>query len=1163
MRKIILLLVALIGALSTNTVLAIEGTFLLNPRDLNITNIRILAERPVGDRTEIEFTTDVQNTASGVYHDIIIDWILSNAVPSLTIVDTMLQFVALDSMQTAAGDASNTLIVSVLNTDLVAARAQILAGSILQLNAMEVPVYSGPSKYIDEAADNGFTGTIANIGMTVLSFSNNIPLITNLVRGDILLADPSSGGYRPRGSNTFNAPYLAQYIPFEVDSVVVVGDRTHVHGNQRDIEEVIRSGTFVGDTAHAYEGGRNPYDPVVENTYTAEEKAERALLAEVTRQADPRDEKLADLAGLNAIPIKFNKVRIGDAIDLSGEILLRSSGLKFEVTFRNFAIERAVAHIDAGLVANFVLETVGTNNNVAMPLFEKEVELLDISMPPVPINIAGVPMSLGANFYVKVGAEATAPGGLSIPIQSAIIVGAELGSDSGQPFAAPIHEFIPPRISDPTVFEAVTLTARAWAEAKFEMTLGDSLQLLRTGPSLAIRTEGSFTANPFANPWWNLDFGAELIGAFTLDFLSFNIARAETTFWEETFFHRDAGGPLIALPADLKDKKGDIAAAAAAPDLRPKSGANVRWGLALQPKPNQLGYADGFVIPLAGGDIFTAGSSALCSYFARFRADGTLVWCQNWNSIIETVAGAQLRDGRIAVLGKTGFDWFLAFYDTDGNRQSVRRYNSGNSLEITDMAVAYNAASEPSFVVVGYINTGTVRDSDPFIFKLNQVGDVVWGKTMTLPGDDEVYSVEVLRDGNYVLAGRTSADVGTDPLINILENGFIMKVSSEGDFLWANAVVSYWGMTFKDVVEGADGTLFAAGAQNDLVWNYYPDIALAKFSADGELQQHVLLGEDPDGVDELPMAGDTPYDSASQIVWTEDGLYVTGHTGLGANTAGWVAAITEELGVRWFSSFDGSRADEFADLAVAEDGLLVMGWSDSVMPFGTGGNHSMVLFKYPWEGIMRTHPDTGTEMKYLQPRTFLSMDHSHFNTIDNTNPLQPVSLRTAPVSGILWQALVSNESFSAVPTGVVVTPTVARLERIEPLSIDNFAEWAAYHQLSSANSALTNDFDGDGRPNAVEFFFGTNPHQVDSAVPEVRLERNGATLTAVLRYPLPPWATFPLRLEATSDLNSPFAPILNHVVSVDGELGGGLYGEVRHELTGQNAMFYRIGFEVP
>jgi hypothetical protein len=1139
-----------------------SSTFLRNPSDLRMINIRILAERPMGDRTEIEFTADFQNLDTGRFADVTVMLVSSNAAPSLITVDGMLQFPTVAESATVTGDSANSLIVTVANSDLTSTRAAILAGTILEFTAMEEMVFAAPARYIDAPTDDGYTSTIiAPLGGYTLVFSNNIALVQSLSKGDLLLADPGPGGYRPKVPTGFAQPHLAQYIPFEVDSVAVVGERTHVNGNKRTITEIMKSGTFVGDTATAYGGGRDPYNPPVENTYSDEEQAARDVQAVVERENDPNSDKLADLAGLNAVPIRFNQVRIGEAIDLSGEVLLRSSGLKFQITMRDFEFTRAVAHIDAGLVANMVLETVSSNNNVSVPIFEKEKRLVFVPLPPVPITIAGLPMTLGGNFSLTVGAEVMAPGGISIPIQSAIIVGAEVGWDNGQTLAAPVAQFVRPQISDPRLFEAVEVSARAWAEARFELTFGDALQIVSTGPSLAVRAEGKFTANPFANPWWTMKMNGELLGAFNLNLLTFNVVGAEASFYKATFYTNDAGGPFIASPPLPKTIK-RFAVTAATKSFEPVVGSESRWAVAFQPKPGQGSYSHGGIAPLAGGDIFTFGSNALMTFFARWAPDGTLVWLQNFPSLIRTVAGTQLRDGRIALLGKSGLDWFVAFYDADGNQLSFKRYNIGNSVDVTDMAVSYTAAGEANLIVVGYKNQTIVTDSDPFIIKLDANGEVLWSRIFELPGDDEFFGVTALRDGGYVVGGRTSADAVTDPRMNGGRNGFLTKVSSDGDLVWSQAIESRWSMVLNDVVESADGTLFATGANGDLVWNYYPSIVLAKFGADGELIDHVLLGEDPDEEDMLPLSGDTPYDAATEIVWSEDGLYIVGKTGLGHGTAGFVAALTEELGVRWFSSFDGPRADAIEDIQITHEGLTLMGWSDSIMPFGTGGEHSLMLMRYPFEGILRLHPDTGVQTAYLQPRTFLSSQDLHFMVVDNSNPQQPVFMRTTPVSGS-FNALVKNESLTEVPIGVRVTPTLARLDRIEPTLITAMDDWEAYHQIPTDGRGALADADRDGRPNAEEFFFGTNPHKIDaSPVPELRLEQSGATTTAVLRYQRPPWATFPLLLQGATDLNSPFAPITDHV-SVDGELGGGLYGEVRHELGGQNTMFYRVGIQVP
>src|SRR5687767_11500134 len=135
MKPIVFLLVAFVLQFS-NFTRAASGTFLIKPSDLRLTNIRILAERPMGDRTEIEFTTDIQNLDSGRFADVTVFVVTSNAAPSLIVTDSMLQFASLAPMATVSDDA-NSLIITVANLDVTSTRAQILNGSILDYNAME------------------------------------------------------------------------------------------------------------------------------------------------------------------------------------------------------------------------------------------------------------------------------------------------------------------------------------------------------------------------------------------------------------------------------------------------------------------------------------------------------------------------------------------------------------------------------------------------------------------------------------------------------------------------------------------------------------------------------------------------------------------------------------------------------------------------------------------------------------------------------------------------------------------------------------------------------------------------------------------------------------------------------------------------------------------
>ncbi len=1084
------------------------ATYLRNPYDVQVANVRILEERAVGaEETEVEFAADLLNEDTGRYRDLSLT-LNSNLPASAVVLRPQMNYLLLAESGTALAGVGETLVVRVANADLAEFRQNMLAGDVFAVSAYEEQVYSGPTKFIDAPTDQAFESlTFDAMSRRVLVFSHGTELLTNsLQAGDLLIANAYSGGYRPAEPppvEEFARPYLSQQIPFEVAAVNAVEGKIQVVGYKRDLSQILKSGTFLADDENFNGSGRDLLDPPVENTYTEAEKEERALQAFYIGQTDPGNPALADLAGFNAIPWRFNELKITDYLQLSGQVLLRSSGLRFQVSFRDFAIKRASVGIDAGVVANLVIETTGTNNNTSVPLAEKQKELAHIPLPGIPINIGGVPCAIAPTFVLSVGAEANAPGGLSIPLETSATVGSEIGWYNGQTFVNPIKEFVAPHVSDPTVFDAVTANARAWVEARLEVNLSVAGGLVTAGPSLAIQADATFDLSPLNDPWWTLEAGADLVGRFDMNLLGFNVVGTEASEDIATFFHRDAGGPLIQGGA-----KGPRDAGVA--DLQPKSGKNTRWGLAFAAPNASASYSKGFVTPLAGGGYFVGGSAAIPSFLGRVSATGNMLWAQTFPTGAKPVDGVQLADGSIMVAGYQGLDWWLAKYDTNGVRQSLASYRT--SADLRKLAVGFALNGDPEFYLVGFLNQGVVTQSDPLIVKLDKNGQLLWSKVYTLDRDDEVYGIHLLQDGNLLLMGATDSKVGEDPLVGAGRNGLLMKITPDGDVIWAKAVPGRWGMAFNDAAEAADGTLYVVGSHGDIVRDYYPSIFAGKFSANGELFQHVLIGEDSDWDDALPNGGDTPYDFAAQAAWTGDSLVMVGTTGLGSSASAWAASLTDELGVRWFSAFDGPGATAFADVAITSDGFAALGWADSIWSTKFPNRTPAWLLSLPWEGLMRFHPDTMAQSAYLQPHVFLSSTHPDFVGTVTLAPGQVGQMTTADVPFVVSNTVPAVGG--NVTVGVATTFVTARLERLDPAAVDGYDAWAAYHQLTGTNSVPTGDFDGDGIQNGAEFFFGlsplvqnTNTSSVlaityDTATDTVAIEFNRAQVAASQTYTL-------------------------------------------------------------
>jgi hypothetical protein len=1080
--------------------------------NLQLVNARVLAELPVADsKTLLVFTTDLQNNGSNTWSELFlaVDAGLatnefSAAAPTGTFPDLLPAMGALsNSPPFYAAVASNEVELAVSN---------ILSGSALTHSGFELWVFNAPPQGIDQETEDAWLPPAETVlGVTTLKFDRLTTFLSTLQPGDLLLEDPGVNLLdrpAPNPADPFHQtePWLGLYLPFEVTAVTQVGNDVHVTGRIRSLLDVLQSGSFVQVAAlDAYDNPvRDVYNPELENTYTGAEQDARDVLAETIERDDPRDGRLADLRGFNAIPWHFNDLPLTDKVRLSGELLLRSSGLKIEARIRNFALRHALVHLDAGVVMNVVLECDGGENTTNTPPAEKTVEIFDLPLPPVTLNIAGVPITVGPAARLTAGVEANLPQKLTLPLQSSFTIGMEMGYDPARPtantngfFYEPIKEFVPLRVSDPTVFTTLAAEVGAWLELELGLE-GSVASVVSGATTMGLRLGSDFRVAPLANPWWNFDATFDVTGHFSLRLLGLELVDATTYLDHNVLFHRDAGGGL-----------GGIQLAGLTTDFQPETGQTVRWARLLASGFDPYAFGEtgtrssgrGAVVLQSGGsndtDLIVAGWPGA---LARLSPRGDLLWAKDLgaNRGIAPQRGVALADGTFTLIGNQGRAVWLQHFDADGNRlwaTSLLPADPVKELFIHELLAGTNGAGQTEYFAAGYVRHGAIGENDPLVIKFDAAGAVLWAKYFALPGDDPTWGATLTADGNLVLCGTTTADVAPPPygtpdngnlFKNNTPNGLLLKISAtDGGPLWATAFVSERGINLASVTEGPDGTLFVAGAIHLIVTDGFPAIFVGKFKADGTLLDHVTIGEDPDWSDELPTGGTSPYDIATRLRWTPEGLIACGSTGLGDGRSGWVLGLTDELGVKFYSVFDGPRGDWCAEIVEAGDGLAVLGNATlDTVRFGIGSLTAAtvpLLMKLPWEGILRFHEDTGLRSLFLQPRVFHSSASTMFHVLSGSGQLtfanaqSPVSFTVTDLPWVpasLPPAPVTDMDYRIVP-----------VEATDPALIQTYEDWAAYHYLSGSMADPAADPDGDGLRNLFESYFGRNPYVAETEPP--------------------------------------------------------------------------------
>lgn len=158
---------------------------------------------------------------------------------------------------------------------------------------------------------------------------------------------------------------------------------------------------------------------------------------------------------------------------------------------------------------------------------------------------------------------------------------------------------------------------------------------------------------------------------------------------------------------------------------------------------------------------------------------------------------------------------------------------------------------------------------DCFVSKLNSNGDFVWAKGFHGDGAVEGFDIAVDREKNVYAVGEffgtVDFDPGPDSLIFYVAEphaGFVVKLDSMGDLLWANRFGNGWLCSIRSIDLDEEGNIYVTGMFADSLdldpgpGTYmltdpgdHMDIFLCKLDADGNfLWGKHLLGTDDEAV---------------------------------------------------------------------------------------------------------------------------------------------------------------------------------------------------------------------------------------------------------------------------------------------------------------------------
>ena len=112
------------------------------------------------------------------------------------------------------------------------------------------------------------------------------------------------------------------------------------------------------------------------------------------------------------------------------------------------------------------------------------------------------------------------------------------------------------------------------------------------------------------------------------------------------------------------------------------------------------------------------------------------------------------------------------------------------------------------YILAGYSRSFTATGEAGWLFKLNQKGDVVWGKTYTGSYTDKFKDVQQTLDGGYIVAGFTHIPGAGR------SDAWILKLNSSGEIIWQKTYGEDEYNYAYSIQQTSDGGYIVAGTMD-------------------------------------------------------------------------------------------------------------------------------------------------------------------------------------------------------------------------------------------------------------------------------------------------------------------------------------------------------------
>lgn len=334
-------------------------------------------------------------------------------------------------------------------------------------------------------------------------------------------------------------------------------------------------------------------------------------------------------------------------------------------------------------------------------------------------------------------------------------------------------------------------------------------------------------------------------------------------------------------------------------------------------------------------------------WVVKLDAFGSIVWqkCLGGSQDEMAYDVQQTTNGGYIVVGTTTSDdgavtgtsgtinaWVVKL-DSSGNLDWQRSLGGRGS----DYAHSVDQTTDGGYIVAGSTSSnegdvsGNKGGGDVWVFKLDNLGNLLWQKCLGGSEDDAAWSIQQTTDDGYIVAGMTRSNDGDVSGNNGSADFWVVKLDSAGNILWQKCLGGSNTDFARSVRQTSDGGYIVAGftqSNDGNVTGFHGDrdVWVVKLDSLGNLLWQKCFGG-------------TGKDEAWSVEHTSDGGYVIAGgtssnngdvTGNNGGTDAWVVKLDASGTLVWQRCMGGSDLDfAFSILANHDGSYVVAGYTRS------------------------------------------------------------------------------------------------------------------------------------------------------------------------------------------------------------------------------------------